>query len=241
MPDGPAYGGLHAGVASIARDEGFRSALTRVVDNTVHLLERRASVSVTLIEHDDEPTTVAGSDLHAFALDNAQYADGDGPCLLAARTATIVRVDDLVRRTKWRQLRIVSRHHHTQSSLSVPLTLSSRAVGSMNAYSRAPDGFTAAEERVIITLAAQASVIAVNAQAYWAAFDGTRSLTAALRARSVIDQARGVLIATHAITADDAFRYLSVAAERSGRPLTDVARDVLTRAEPGGGDDGEER
>ena len=98
VPDGPPYAGLRAGVAPIAADEGVRSALARVVGNAVHLLDIPASVSVTLIEHDDRPATVAASDAHASALDDAQYADGDGPCLSAARAGSVVRVDELAAR-----------------------------------------------------------------------------------------------------------------------------------------------
>ena len=127
-----------------------------------------------------------------------------------------------------------------RSSLSAPLVLSGRAAGSLNAYSPQPAGFGAAEERIIVTLAAQASVIAVNAQAYWAAFDGTRNLTVALQTRSVIDLARGVLIAEHGISADDAFRHLVAAADQSGRPVHAVAQEVVAHAEPGGNDDGDE-
>ena len=52
-------------------------------------------------------------------------------------------------------------------------------------------------------------------------------LRAAMQSRSVIDQAKGVLIARHGCTADEAFVMLSEASQRANRKLRDLAVAVV--------------
>jgi AmiR/NasT family two-component response regulator len=56
-----------------------------------------------------------------------------------------------------------------------------------------------------------------------------------LNSRAVIEQAKGILIKTHRVTADDAFDLLVARSQTENRKLRDVARDVVNEAL--GGDD----
>jgi two-component system, response regulator / RNA-binding antiterminator len=59
----------------------------------------------------------------------------------------------------------------------------------------------------------------------------TAHLRAALASRPVIDQAKGILIATHGCSPEDAFDMLCAASQRSNRKLRDIARDVVRSAQ----------
>ena len=59
-------------------------------------------------------------------------------------------------------------------------------------------------------------------------------LRASLATRPVIDQAKGILMARHRCTADEAFQMLSQASQRENRKLRDLARSVV--ASVAGGD-----
>jgi hypothetical protein len=63
----------------------------------------------------------------------------------------------------------------------------------------------------------------------------TAHLRAALASRPVIDQAKGILIATHGCSPEDAFDMLCTASQRSNRKLRDIARDVVRSAQEGAG------
>ena len=52
-------------------------------------------------------------------------------------------------------------------------------------------------------------------------------LRAAMHTRPVIDQAKGILIARHGCTADEAFVMLSEASQRANRKLRDLAVAVV--------------
>ena len=55
-------------------------------------------------------------------------------------------------------------------------------------------------------------------------------LRAALRTRAVIEQAKGVLIARHGCSPDEAFRMLAGASQRNNRKLREIAAGVVASA-----------
>ena len=59
-----------------------------------------AAASVTIIEQ-GRAITVGSTSRMARALDDAQYAAGDGPCLTAAREGVLVRIDDIAADERW--------------------------------------------------------------------------------------------------------------------------------------------
>ena len=68
-----------------------------------------------------------------------------------------------------------------------------------------------------------------------AAEDEIRHLRRALTTRPVIDQAKGMLIAQHGCTADEAFAMLATASQRLNRKVIDIAAAMVAgAAEPSG-------
>ena len=53
-------------------------------------------------------------------------------------------------------------------------------------------------------------------------------LQEAVATRDVIGQAKGILMATESISADEAFAILSRASQRENRKLRDVAAEIVT-------------
>jgi AmiR/NasT family two-component response regulator len=54
------------------------------------------------------------------------------------------------------------------------------------------------------------------------------NLTSALATRDVIGQAKGILMATEAVSEEDAFLILVRASQRANRKLRDIAADVVS-------------
>jgi hypothetical protein len=73
-------------------------------------------------------------------------------------------------------------------------------------------------------------------QAYWASLELSRNLSRAMESRGVIEQAKGILMSTRRVTADDAFDLLVARSQTENRKLREVAGDVIREAL--GGDDG---
>lgn len=90
----------------------------------------------------DELVTVAASDRLVDPLDAAQYRAGDGPCLHAVRTGTIVRVDDFASDRRWPQVSAEALVTAVRASLSLPIRDSGRVLGVLNLYGHQPNAFS---------------------------------------------------------------------------------------------------
>jgi AmiR/NasT family two-component response regulator len=58
-----------------------------------------------------------------------------------------------------------------------------------------------------------------------------RNLQAAMETRAPIEQAKGILMATHRCSPDEAFEMLSTESQTQNRKLRDVANDLIARTQ----------
>ena len=79
--------------------------------------------------------------------------------------------------------------------------------------------------------AAQATVVLVNAQAYWGARLKSEHLEQALVGREVIDMAKGIIMNAMGCGPDEAFDTLVKQSQQENRKLRDVAADIVARAQ----------
>lgn len=187
-----------------------------------------ASCGIT-VHRDGQPMTVASSDALANQVDEVQYGVGQGPCLQSLATGQVVAVPDLALEQRWNGYPAHALAYGIGSSLSLPMSSDGQTIGALNLYSRTAHAF---DEQVDLTrstaLAAQGSAVLSVAlhQAQQARL--TEQLREALSARSVIDQAIGILMAQQRCTASAAFAVLRSASQNRNRKLRDIATDVVT-------------
>ncbi len=75
-----------------------------------------------------------------------------------------------------------------------------------------------------------AAVVVSNVAAYWSASDLGQQLRHAMESRSVIEQAKGMLMAQlPGLDADGAFDVLRRASQRENRKLRDIAQQIVDR------------
>jgi hypothetical protein len=99
------------------------------------------SASITMIR-DGAPATVASSDARALNLDETQYSEGEGPCLQAVRTDSIVRVDDLAAATPGHPAwRVAATKVGVNGTLSVPIAADANIAAALNLYTGARTGW----------------------------------------------------------------------------------------------------
>lgn len=84
-----------------------------------------------------------------------------------------------------------------------------------------------------LQFATQASIVLANSQAYWDAQQLSQDMAEATKARTTSEQAKGILIATHRCTPDEALQILVRASQRKDRKLGEVAAEIV--AGTGGG------
>ena len=105
--------------------------------------------------------------------------------------------------------------------------------GGLNFYGVESAAFTVDDERLASAFADQASVIVANTRAYWAAFEMTMNLTVAMESRGVIEQAKGILMGSHRVTAATAFDMLRHRSQHENRKLRDIAAEIVDDATRG--------
>ncbi|MGY1808238.1 ANTAR domain-containing response regulator [Blastococcus sp. SYSU D00669] len=118
------------------------------------------------------------------------------------------------------------------SSLSVPLIINDEgSSGALDIYAREVDAFDDDSRAAAIGFAPYASVAIGNMQEYESARIMVGNLQAALDSRAVIDQAKGILMERHKITADQAFQLLAHASMTTNTKVRDVAEHLVRTGE----------
>jgi GAF domain-containing protein len=214
------------------RELSMDDLLQAVADLARSVMPGRPEVSVTLLVK-DRPTTVASTGSLALELDETQYDDGHGPCLHAARTGEVTEIHDTRADDRWPAYAPHAVEHGNLSSLSVPLLIDEKeeVTGALNIYARRADAFDDDDRQVATRLGPYAAVAAGDLYAYLAARDKADHLQTALTSRAAIDQAKGILMERHRLTADQAFQVLVQASMHTNRKVRDIAEQLVITGE----------
>ena len=177
------------------------------------------------------PATVAASDETAARLAEAQHAMGEGPCLEAIANGRVVHVRDQQADRRWVHYRSAALARGVQSSLSLPFSVEGAPAGALNLYDRkGPDGFDAAAQKRAQVFAVQAATAVALSQEVQKHERSSGQAAAALRSRSAIDQALGILMAQEQCDAETALGLLRRHSQTTNQKLRDVAVRLVERA-----------
>jgi GAF domain-containing protein len=213
----------------LVSEDDTETTLQRVVDLAARTIEGCDAAGVTLDDHNGF-LTAASTDERTLEVDQGQYAVGDGPCLTAMRDVVIVRVSVDEAEDRWPRFAADARAHDVLSFLAAPLVVRGRAIGALNLYSRSPDGFTKVDDVLVALYGAQAAIALANARTYEGARRLSEQLQEAIASRAVIEQAKGVLMGEHRVSADEAFRMLRTRSTRSNVKLRVIAEQIVADA-----------
>jgi transcriptional regulator with GAF, ATPase, and Fis domain len=204
-------------------------ALQRIAEITRDTVAAADVVGLSMLGDDGRPTTGVYTDDDSPLIDQAQYREGNGPCLDAWRHNTVVRLSRVGDHADtYPGFVAACLDHGVQCTLSMPMAAGGTAMGALNLYARVADGFGAEDESIAADLAAAAAIVLDNVSAYWTAYELSQDLGAAMRSRAVIEQAKGILMgARPGLTADGAFDLLRRASQRENTKLRDVAARIV--------------
>ena len=174
--------------------------------------------------------TVGATDQRLIALTEAQFITGDGPSVetLLQRQPIAWSADDDMQ--PWPEYQAAAQLTGIRGSLSihVPVDHHDAVAASLTLYAHAPVEISPGLLQLGTTFASQIGLVIESS-------DGAREtarlaweLTEAMRSRAVIEQAKGMLMAEHAVTADEAFSILATTSKSSNTKLRVVA-DALVQ------------
>ena len=209
--------------------EHATAAVHRLAQVARDLIPTAAGAGVSLMDAHGTRTSTGATDRLVEAADALQYDLGNGPCLYAWATATPQRIQDTTDDDRWPEWSAAAARSGIRSMLSVPMVFQDRCLGAMKVYATVDDAFAGYEEQQLGLLAAAAATLLGAAQTRDAPQRLSASLQAGLQDRQAVDRATGMLMEQRATDPDDAHCVLLTASRAQGRPMAEVARQILQR------------
>jgi GAF domain-containing protein len=176
-------------------------------------------------------TTPAATGRLARRLDAVQYAAATGPCLDALRPGRPSLSTDLATEDRWAAFTAAAVGAGVRGVLSCRLALGEGTLGSLNLYAIEPGVFgpdSVPEAAAYARHAAAALARAVEQES-------AALVRRALSADRLTGIAVGLLVQARHLSEAEAFDLLRAGSRRDGRPLREVAADVVARGATIGG------
>jgi GAF domain-containing protein len=206
---------LHELTARLLAADGFAQALERLAAFAANGVPGTVRCSVALIG-EGGPAAIAGHGTAGQEVDRIQYATGSGPGLDAARTRTLVTVQDLSEDPRWPELAEAARTGGVRSVVAVPIDVQRVSVGALSIYAAEPDGVGPAMLLTGMAVANQAEVLLGELRRREALVEG-----------AVVDRAAGVIIAQRNCGVQEAYAFLQDTAQRLGLDRRTLAERLI--------------
>lgn len=184
-----------------------------------------AMAGLTLNDAEARPKTVVYTDDMVPEIDEAQYQADRGPCLHAFRSGERVMIADTSIERRWPEFSATALRHGIQSTMSLPVIVGESSVGALNFYARRPDAFAGHSDEDTDLLARNAAIVA----AHYDLAELADNLQRAMESRAKIEQAKGIIMATTGLDADEAFAALRDQSQRENRKLRDIATALVAQ------------
>ncbi len=186
--------------------------------------------ALVLMSGAESASVLAGAGRHAQTITALQMELGEGPCLHAHAHGIPVLLPDLSAESanRWPAFAAAALAAGVQAEFSLPLTVGSGGIGTLD-LCRDRTGMLSDEHMADALVAADIARDAVLYQQYAPGGPGLPELLAAGTDRIVIHQATGMIAAQLDDTIANALARLRAAAFASGRPMYDLAQDVVER------------
>ena len=207
-------------------DAGLDAALELAVAETDDVFDVDGA-GLLLLDEGGVLRYTAASDEPGRMLETLQEQFGEGPCVDAFLDDGPVLADDVSADPRWPSVGPLAAGHGIRAVLGVPIDLREGPVGTLNVYAAQPRGWDDSEVAAIQAYTrVTASLLRSAVQAHVSDRAATQ-LQQALDSRSLIEQAKGVLMERRGLDQQAAFDLLRSRARSSRRRLDEVARQVV--------------
>jgi GAF domain-containing protein len=213
-------------------EQQLSETLARVAELAKQTIPGAAEVSVTLMQ-DTEVFSVVFTGSLASHLDERQYEAGFGPCMDAALSGATITISDTADDAVYPDFGRAAARHGITHTMSIGLPVARQTIGALNIYGTAEGDFDEATQELAAAFASYAAVAVANAGVYASTATLAANLQRALQSRAVIDQAKGILMGRHGLSADAAFDLLSRQSQTTNRKVRDLAQDLVTEVQQG--------
>jgi GAF domain-containing protein len=163
-------------------------------------------------------------------VDALQYELDEGPCLTAAGTRELIRMDDLAADPRWPRWSAAAARLGVRAAMSAPMVAGDASLGALKVYADEPGTFDAAAEHRLRLFAAQSAIFVAHLRTQERAERLSDAMRNAIRGRDAISMAKGLLMGRDAVDEETAFRSLLARAHQDGTSLARAAQAVVQSA-----------
>jgi len=198
--------------------------LGRVTSAAVSIIDGVDYADIMLIS-DGKARCVAPTDPVMVKLDATQMRHNAGPCLDAAVDDSMIRCGDLESDVRWPEFTAEALAAGIRGVLSFQLFTHLGGAGALNLFSRERESVGPEGMAVGAMLATHAAIVLMTS-------NRQRQFESALANRDLIGQAKGVLMAKHAVDAVRAFDLIVKQSQNTNTTVRVVAQQVIDAYAP---------
>jgi hypothetical protein len=186
------------------------------------------SGATAVVWYDNEVLSYSATHPDLAELTEFQLRTGAGPLLAAAETGLPVSCPDTLRETRWPDFAEAALRRGVRCTEHLVRGMPPRQALVLALFGVRPGALDADAGPIADTLAAFGGAMLTNATVYGEAQLIASQFKDAVAARSVVDQAQGILMHALGCDADDALRRLREESQRRHVKVTEVASQVVT-------------
>jgi GAF domain-containing protein len=172
-------------------------------------------------------TSSGSTDARVREADALQYRLDEGPCLTAAATRQLVRIDDLSTDTRWPRWASAALPLGLRAAMSAPLVVGDGSLGAIKVYAEEPGTFDDRSEQLLSLFAAQAAFLVANVRTAERAKRLSDGMREAIDSRDAVNVARGILMGRSNLDEESALALLLRRAAQDGTTLAEAARALV--------------
>jgi hypothetical protein len=192
---------------------------------------------LSLADHGTVNGALTGSDAYARELEGLQFTFGEGPCVDSLRTRAPVLEPDLAASgfPRWPAYAPEAYERGIRAVYAFPLKVGDACLGALDVYRDRPEPVSAEAIDDAQTFARIALTMLVGDDPSAAAHSDVMAMDDMLVPVLEVYQAQGMVMVDLGVSLDEALVRLRAYAFAEGRPVADVARDVVAgrlRLEP---------
>ena len=210
----------------VIAEHSFSAALQLIVDLAASAVQDADGVSIS-IKKNGKVLTAVSSNAKAVELDQLQYDAAAGPCLQAIQDASMQLTQSLLTDDRWPEFTNKALYAGAISILAVPIKSSGEVLGALNFFSSRENAFTDGDLSVAQAFTERSAAVLLNVKVYEELTELAAQLQEALQSRAVIDQAKGIIMATEHVSADAAFDRLRRLSQKSNVKVRELARRLV--------------
>jgi GAF domain-containing protein len=222
--------------AALAELSRLRFGEMRVEDamqeivQTTHAIFGVSGAGLMLADGEHHLRNAAVSDESLRHLEDLQIYHQEGPCITAFEDQELVGAEDLTQDQRWPQFTAAAVDRGIHAVLASPLPYNQNAVGAVAVLSDQRHPWTPEGELALLALTDLAALLIASMMQGEQQSQLAAQLQLALNTRTVIEQAKGVLVGQQGLTPHQAYRQLRDQARTERRKLAAVSADVVQKA-----------